>query len=165
MILPLLLSFVMMMGCRKFEICRNDKVINCINRSSRHNWKQNSKLEDCSIIFNGCVTVKSPKIVTFLWWLIVQNLIVAVSQKIFYFITVDFKNIFCSNKISSHYLMSTCLVLTLVCFMFVLRIKRSHYKYTARCPSSQAWSQIFFLSSLTFLPPVLSISDDKAQSG
>ena len=153
MILPLLLSFVMMMGCRKFEICRNDKVINCINRSSRHNWKQNSKLEDCSIIFNGCVTVKSPKIVTFLWWLIVQNLIVAVSQKIFYFITVDFKNIFCSNKISSHYLMSTCLVLTLVCFMFVLRIKRSHYKYTARCPSSQGLESNIFLVLINISSP------------
>lgn len=48
----------LMMGCRKFEICSNDKVINCINRSSRHNWKQNSKLEDCSIMF---VTVKKSK--------------------------------------------------------------------------------------------------------
>ena len=143
-----------MMGCRKFEIRRNDKVINCINRSSRHNWKQNSKLEDCSIIFNGCVSVKSPKIVTFLWWLIVKNLIVADSQKrIIYFITVDFKNIFCSNKISSHYLVSTCLVLTLLCFMFVLRIKRSHYKYAARCPSSQGLESNSFLVLINISSP------------
>ena len=157
LILPLLLSFVMRMGCRKFEICRNDKVINCINRSSRHNWKQNSKLEDCSIIFNGCVTVKMSKIVTTIGWLIVKTLIVADSKKYFIFITLDFENIFWSSNISSHFVWwaqwAHASMLTLVCFMFVLRIKRSHYKYAARCPSSQGPESNSFLVLINISSP------------
>ena len=170
LILPLLLSFVMRMGCRKFEICRNDKVINCINRSSRHNWKQNSKLEDCSIIFNGCVTVKMSKIVTTIGWLIVKTLIVADSKKYFIFITLNFKNIFWSSNISSHFVWCEhsehtppCWLSCVLCLSWELNdriINTPHAAHHHRAPS-----QIVFLSSLTFLPPVLSIPDDKAQSG
>ena len=141
-----------MMGCRKFEICRNDKVINCINRSSRQNWKQNSKLEDCSIIF---VTVNKSKSRDNCRMIDCQNSDCCWFKKIFYFITVDLKNIFWSKNISSHCLMSSSmpLMLTLLCFMFVLRIKRSHYKYAARCPSSQGPESNSFLVLIIISSP------------